>query len=103
MKVIEIEKSGAFLTLKIEGKVREFFVMSETKKYSSFSSSLVNAGEAVSLTATLAEIIEKKYDSYGCQIVTGYEKYEYFRGYAGLDYVVDFRELENPAKLRWSR
>ena len=100
MKVREMEKSGSFLVLKIDGKTREFFIVSEIKNYSSFSSSLVNAGQCVSYTARLREVVETKFDSYGSQIVTGYEKYEYFKGYAGLDYVVDFKELEEPAKKR---
>ena len=98
MEIVEKSKTGCRLFLEIDGKVREFFIMSEIKNYSSFSSSLVNAGQCVSYTARLREVVETKFDSYGSQIVTGYEKFEYFRGYAGLEYVVDFRELENPVK-----
>ena len=92
MEVREIENSGAFLTLEINGKIRKFFVESKTEKYSDFSSSLVNAGDCVSFSATLTEILEDKYDTYGLQIMTGYKTFEYFRGYRGLDYVVHFQE-----------
>ena len=97
MKITEVEKKGAFLTLEIDGVTREFFIKSVTSNYSDFSSSLVNAGDCVSFSATLAEIVETKYDSYGMQIYTSYEKYEYFQGWSGLNYVEDFKKLENPA------
>lgn len=93
MEVREIKKNGAFLTLEIDGKIRKFFVESKTQEYSSFSSSLVNAGQCVSFSATLSEIVSEKYDSYGLQIMTGYKEFEYFRGWRGLDFVVNFREL----------
>lgn len=95
MEVREIEKRGAFLTLKIEGEVREFFVVSETKEYCSYSSSLINAGNCIKCTMILREISHKKYDSYGLQVYYEPEKYEYFRGYAGLDYVEDLKQLED--------
>ena len=98
MKVREVEKKGAFLTLQVDGKTRQFFVKEEKKEYSSFSSSLVNAGDCVSYTAILREIVGERYDTYGSQILTGYEKFEYFKGWAGLEYVEDFKELEEPAK-----
>ena len=87
------EKNGAFLSLDLGGVTREFFVVAETTKYSSFSSSLVKAGERISYSATLEEIVEKRYDTYGTQIVTGPKKYQYFRGWVGLEHVVDFHEL----------
>lgn len=98
MEVREIENSGAFLTLEVDGVIREFFIVSKTIKFSDFSSSLINAGDCVQYSATLSEIVSEKYDTYGLQIRTGYKEFEYFRGYRGLDYVVHFRELGNPAK-----
>ena len=92
MEVREIENSGAFLTLEINGKIRKFFVESKTEKYSDFSSSLVNAGDCVSFSATLSEILKEKYDTYGLQISTGFKEYEYFRGWRGLDFVTYFKE-----------
>ena len=92
MEIREIKKSGAFLTLEVDGKVREFFVESEKREYSSFSSSLANAGDCVQYSATLTEIVNEKYDTYGLQIRTGYKEFEYFRGWRGLDFVIYFQE-----------
>ena len=93
MKVREVSRNGAILTLEIDGKVREFFVDREEKQFSSYSSSLVKAGDCISYTATLSEVVEKKYNDYGLDIVTSYEKFEYFKGWAGLNYVEDFKEI----------
>ena len=95
MEVREIENSGAFLTLELDGKIRKFFVESETKKYSDFSSSLVNAGDCVAYTATLAEIREEKYGTYGLDVRFKTGEFEYFRGWVGLDYKVHFKQVGN--------
>ena len=102
MEIKEIEKNGAFLVLEIDGIVRKFFIISETKKYSNFSSSLINAGDCVSFSAKVAEIIDEKYSSYGLDIQTSYEEHEYSKGWSGLDYVVDFREQPKPPKINRS-
>ena len=93
MNVIEIEKIGCRLFLEIDGKIREFFIITEIKKYSSFSSDIVKAGDCVAYTAKLAEIVDTECDSYGMFIRYSPQKYEYFRGYAGLDFKMIFQEL----------
>jgi len=98
MEIVEKSKTGCRLFLEIDGKVREFFIMSENKQYASFSSSLIDAGDCIRYLAKLAEIIEERYDRSGLNIYYSPEKYEYFKGYAGLNYVVDFRELTSHQK-----
>jgi len=93
IEVRSAEKKGAFLSLDLNGVTREFFVVEETTKYSTFSSSLVKAGERIYYSATLEEIIEKMSNTYGTQIVTGPKRYQYFKGWVGTKHVVDFHEL----------
>ncbi|MDD2640142.1 MAG: hypothetical protein PHS65_04030 [Arcobacteraceae bacterium] len=98
MKIREVSNKGSLLVLEIDGKAREFHIISETSKYASFSSSLVDAGDQIFYSATLSEILDKKYDDYGSQLITSYDKFEYFRGWSGLTYFVDFKEFENLTK-----
>lgn len=98
MEIREVQRLGAVLTLEIDGVVRDFFVNHEEKKFCTYSSSLVKAGECISYFATLSEITDRTYDSYGMHYVTSFEKYEYFRGWFGLEYKFGFNDIEEPSK-----
>ena len=98
MKIREIQRLGAILTLDIDGEITDFFVISEKKEFSTYSSSLVKAGECISYFATLSKVLDRTYDSYGMHFVTSFEKFEYFHGWFGLEFKIGFKELEEPAK-----
>ena len=97
MEIREVERNGAFLTLDVDGKIRDFFIISEKKEFSTYSSSLVKAGECISFSVKLAEILDKKCNTYGLDLRFG-SQYEYFRGWFGFEFSIGFKELENPAK-----
>jgi len=94
MEIREVCRHGAILTLDIDGKITDFFVNYEEKKFCTYSSSLVKAGECISYIATLSKVIDRTYDSYGMHYVTSFEKYEYYRGWFGLEYKFGFNEKE---------
>ena len=98
MEIIELERKGGFLTLELNGVICQFFIISEIKKYADFSSSLVNAGDCVSYTAKLAEVVDTSFDSHGLFVRYSPKKYEYFRDWSGFEHEVGFQELEEPAK-----
>lgn len=94
MEIREVTRQGAVLVLEIDGEVRDFFVNSEKKEFCTYSSSLVKGGDCISQFLILSEIKDRTYDSYGMHYVTSFEKYEYFRGWFGLEYKFGFNELE---------
>jgi hypothetical protein len=98
MEIREVQRLGAILTLDVDGKIRDFFVLKEEKEFSTYSSSLVKGGDCISYFATLAEVVDRTYDSYGLHFVTSFEKYEYFHGWFGLEFKIGFKELDEPAK-----
>lgn len=100
MEIREVNRTGAVLVLEIDGKIRDFFVLKEEKEFCTYSSSLVKGGECISYFATLAEIENRTYDSYGLHFVTSFEKFEYFRGWFGLEYKMGFKEIEEPKNKR---